>query len=619
MDPDKYFSGNLNDDFFSMWQESETDIQMSISGPSQRDLGGPSTGFQISFGGAGSAPYGSIDPEISTIPQPMILDDRVAQDKVMNELRWSDFITQYQFLCNSNKINLHDIIELYRNGIKLKQTNFTEEQKTILILAKKFIIDQMHLFYRKKTENEEFLLDLITRMKKIYPVLAVANAKEIGNLMVILNDILTGLDKFPKLSSIYLAEIQAMAASLDELKAQNNEPLTTSFRSINKILFPELKTKPAPQLNIPGLPPVGFDNTKYCNCWANSLLHLIITVPVYQKVYNSITSYFSGVGIGKKLQGVLMKYKECLSDQLTVPRHVSQNFREALSQLSKGKISASPYVQCDPHDAFMILLSIFQQIEPQHDLNLFCQIKKIKSYMPVGEPSFSDEDHKMMPENHCIEELESQASIDFELPQKQDIDFKILKQNFFNNPNASLSEPAYFQIADGIRHSFMTTEERQVFVKAPEQFMLTLKRFANTNTGLIKINTKTQIPLEIDFTSLETGEEKKHTYELVSMIEHIGDFQGGHYIHYQKFNNQWIKLNDARRELCSEEQIGNVLSGNSSNNGSSYLHFYVRKDVDKNVQLNPIDADHRIKRGRSSSTENELPPKKFKISDFLNF
>lgn len=385
----------------------------------------------------------------------------------------------------------------------------------------------------------------------------------------------------------------------------------------NKVGSKDLRTEEAPRLDIPGLPPVGFDNTGYCNCWANSLLHLIFSIPAYEKTYLEIAEYYSKskiseiAEIGEKLSNVSLIYYECLSKQLTVPKDVAQEFRLALSMLSAG-IPKSPYVQCDPHEALLLMLETYQEIckEKWKDNPIFSEIKVKERFIDVGGPSISTEIFKKMPLSKIIEETRFQAVLDFELPNQKDIDFETLKQNFFNNPEAKFSDPAIFQIGEGIINSFQKTEERQIFSKSPNQFLLSLKRFgvlimdkvdkepkSEKEVKMIKILTKTEVPLQLIMTPEETGEDRNYKYELVNFIVHIGSYEGGHYVHFRKLNNQWIMLNDANRALVSENEITQILSGKAGDESTSYLHFYIKTEVD----LNPSSFETE----KPSSEESE--------------
>lgn len=381
--------------------------------------------------------------------------------------------------------------------------------------------------------------------------------------------------------------------------------LSESVPLMQKIGNAELRANAAAPLNVPGAPPVGFDNTGYCNCWANALLQLIFSIPAYEKTYLEIADLYAKTGspedkeISEKLYNVFMIYHECAGRQLTVPRQVAQEFRLALNMLTP-LIPNSPYIQFDPHEALSLMLETYQRINTENWKKnpLFSELKVTQKFIDVGSPILSTQTYTSMPDNKTLEESRFQAILDFELPKQKTIDFGILRKNFFNNPQARLSDQAYFQIGDGIINAFKKTEEQQIFAKLPNFFLLSLKRFgfenkevikgdseftgnseAVQNVELFKIMTKTDIPLQIVLTPQETGQDKNRKYELTNFIVHQGGFRGGHYIHYRKYNGKWMMLNDAKRALISEEEIKNILAGNVAEDYTSYLHFYTKTDA----------------------------------------
>lgn len=557
------------------------------------------------------------------------------QNDLLKEVTWNEFTKIAEELYDAKEIRLNNLHDLYLKAHKFDNSAiYTEEEYEALQKANDFIIKQMYLLYSKDTENEKILIKLIHKTKRKYQELLPTDDAPVSedtkdHLRFILKSIIKGLTTFPNLYDTHHPEIETMLIGLDyrdtEMNSEMSKPSTNPVHSINTVVFSELQAKSAEPLDIPGLPPVGFANTA-SNCWANSLLHLIWAVPAYLKAYTALADIFSrrNLIISQKLKNVLTEYDECLAEQWTVPKEVSQEFREAISLMSKGKISDNPRHQCDPHDALMVLLSTYQELANTTDSTIFCKLQKTKAYIPLSEcePCVSKNAYTMMPEGNLIKETEFCASLDFELPQTGKITFNELKDNYFNNPNAILSDSAFFQVNNETKQSFRLIEERQKLTTIPEQFLITLKRFGTSEDGrLVKIYTNPEMPLTFDLNPIETEENKKQTYELVSFIEHSGNYEGGHYVHYQKINdNQWIRLDDGHRTLRSKIQIESILSGNICPESTSYLHFYVKNGnacTEKLSLENGVATDLTELNPGETTEDFEPKKKKIKVSDYL--
>lgn len=194
------------------------------------------------------------------------------------------------------------------------------------------------------------------------------------------------------------------------------------------------------------------------------------------------------------------------------------------------------------------------------------------------------------------------------------IDFETLKQNFFLNPNVSLASPEFYQVGGGeFKRLFKKENEQRIFSTIPEQFLLTLNRFEVSKLGCrAKVYTETEIPLQLILTPNETGKDI-NKYELVTIIEHIGNQEHGNFVHYQKFNNQWIMLKNVERSLLSEDEIKKVLSGNNGIENTSYLHFYVKtKELKKEIEMKE-DKIENLKRPRSNSNDESEKSKRSRV------
>jgi ubiquitin carboxyl-terminal hydrolase 8 len=93
--------------------------------------------------------------------------------------------------------------------------------------------------------------------------------------------------------------------------------------------------------------------------------------------------------------------------------------------------------------------------------------------------------------------------------------------------------------------------------KYPKYMTFHLKRFINLNGTYSKNNKIIEMPLTIKIND--------NQYELRSYVYHSGNINGGHYVDYTKFKNNYYLLNDSS---ISENNF------NSKNNG--YIFMYVK-------------------------------------------
>ncbi|PVH76016.1 ubiquitin carboxyl-terminal hydrolase-like protein [Cadophora sp. DSE1049] len=111
----------------------------------------------------------------------------------------------------------------------------------------------------------------------------------------------------------------------------------------------------------------------------------------------------------------------------------------------------------------------------------------------------------------------------------------------------------------------------------PNVLSLQLKRFKQSNGSASKIETKVSFPLKLDmypYTNRARGQDSKQnselargcTYELQSVVVHVGNLETGHYISYSRVGNQWFKFNDHNVTLASKSDVLN---------SEAFILFYV--------------------------------------------
>ena len=84
----------------------------------------------------------------------------------------------------------------------------------------------------------------------------------------------------------------------------------------------------------------------------------------------------------------------------------------------------------------------------------------------------------------------------------------------------------------------VTCEKSIIPMTSPKYLYINLKRFAYN----MKLNRKTKIQKLIDFD--EELEYNGKTYELISIINHLGGIRGGHYTSFNKLGEQWYTADD---------------------------------------------------------------------------
>jgi len=122
--------------------------------------------------------------------------------------------------------------------------------------------------------------------------------------------------------------------------------------------------------------------------------------------------------------------------------------------------------------------------------------------------------------------------------------------------------------------------KKQLSIKSlPNVLCIQLKRFKQNNGLASKIDTKVSFPLKLEMfpytnRARNTSEDAKDrnelarscTYDLQSVVVHVGNLETGHYVSYSRVGNQWFKFNDHNVTLASKSQVLNE---------QAFLLFYV--------------------------------------------
>ncbi|SZF03945.1 unnamed protein product [Blumeria hordei] len=110
----------------------------------------------------------------------------------------------------------------------------------------------------------------------------------------------------------------------------------------------------------------------------------------------------------------------------------------------------------------------------------------------------------------------------------------------------------------------------------PNVLCIQFKRFKQTSNGALKLSTNVSFPLKLEMLPYTNRSQEKAsrnsplalgcTYELQSVVVHVGELKKGHYVSYSRVGNQWFKFNDHKVTLAMKSE---VLSA------EAYMLFYV--------------------------------------------
>lgn len=388
------------------------------------------------------------------------------------------------------------------------------------------------------------------------------------------------------------------------------QEITNKIDKIQHAYHPFSSASPSPQHPTIQVPlPVGFSNFSANNCWLNSLMHLLLEEP-YLHIYTTIAKYHQYDNLGNPSHGqvllqVLDAYQNSLQSQTSIPTDLVKALRTALAAILQGQISStiSPNssIQEDSQEALSLILGHYEEIASirpelcQSYLNLPNSFKLLATKWVTfnGLPntkdnlfSIADQPLEMTqllidlpPENISRETKLEQIWMWFiNKPQQKELtvplNFEELLMNTIIKRNASEDDPFNKLMQDGQQYSLKPWWVCWQFEKAPEELVISLKRFTPFGKNSRPVLMPIQFTLDKNATHL--NEESVH-YGLDFFIVHTGSsMRGGHYIAYKKINDQWFELNDASRRFVNNQEIQAIL--NTQKPGyTSYLHRYKKQ------------------------------------------
>ncbi|KAL2151585.1 hypothetical protein VTH82DRAFT_6683 [Thermothelomyces myriococcoides] len=139
-------------------------------------------------------------------------------------------------------------------------------------------------------------------------------------------------------------------------------------------------------------------------------------------------------------------------------------------------------------------------------------------------------------------------------------------------------------------NSMQQARRHTTIKRLPNVLCIQLKRFEykqGRNERAAKIDTPVQFPLELNMlpytnrgrTISSNGHESSKenyelarscTYDLLSVVVHVGEIDTGHYVSYCRVGDQWFAFNDHRVELAQKSDVLN---------SKAYLLFYIVRSL----------------------------------------
>ncbi|KAI0474260.1 ubiquitin carboxyl-terminal hydrolase [Xylaria cf. heliscus] len=119
----------------------------------------------------------------------------------------------------------------------------------------------------------------------------------------------------------------------------------------------------------------------------------------------------------------------------------------------------------------------------------------------------------------------------------------------------------------------------------PNVLSVQLKRFefkqGSRDRAASKIRTKVQFPLQLNMLPYTTKGQSENgagsqelsrscIYDLLSVVEHVGEIDTGHYVSYCRVGDQWFSFNDHRVELAKKSDVLG---------SQAYLLFYIIRSL----------------------------------------
>jgi ubiquitin C-terminal hydrolase len=325
----------------------------------------------------------------------------------------------------------------------------------------------------------------------------------------------------------------------------------------------------------------GFKNLSN-NCWANSLLSMIVELPELREIYTIVAKYHAK-DAGKLLLSALEAYDAAFATEEPVPDSVSQGVREAFHFLFGGQgiiFSKDKSAQEDAHEALQVLMGEYDRItrEKKSTLSpLYTPLQTKRHYTPIAgtEQASINKNGSQLNADHTSVQTNQDYQVLIDLQGKTHLPFQELLSDFFKNSNVGNSDSSSYLLPNGNKQQFQLICESRQFAQVPREFMLVIKRFgADTYGNRFKITDPIMVQQTLILPPHATTKGCAIAYALDAFIVHSGGSKGGHYICYKKIQDKWVEINDGNVRFVLEAELNQILCGQKSGHFTSYLHHY---------------------------------------------
>lgn len=402
-------------------------------------------------------------------------------------------------------------------------------------------------------------------------------------------------------------KLNEMIARFSHIDSQPVKPLSISAMFSKPIVNPNHTTSVAKPVVVVSQPQprdfaTGFHNLG-ANCWANSLLSMVLCVPSLKQAYDAVADYYTKHSdnrhkqYGEKLKQAFVEYDAALARKQPVAAQVTQDVRLAFNHffgshnplINQEIFSKNKDVQEDTYEAMQMIVGRYEQILKEQNRfdpppALYCQLETKRLYQAEGSAfeanptKVSKGEYSQLRDDNSSAMSVTDYQILLDLHNKGHLSFPALLKDFFRSSSTEGSEPGTYLRNDGKLQKFKLTGETRQFTRVPDEFLLTIKRFgvSHLTGGTFKITAPVRINRIIALPSEALVNGARVAFELDAFIVHSGDISGGHYLNYKKINDRWLEVDNGGVRFVSDQEIDEILHGQKAATFTSYLHHYSR-------------------------------------------
>jgi ubiquitin C-terminal hydrolase len=374
----------------------------------------------------------------------------------------------------------------------------------------------------------------------------------------------------------------------------------------------------------------GIRNETGSDCFLISVLQTAARVPSFRHILlqtcELVAQYGETQEKKKSAMIISQHFLQLIEDQSTGRSSTqlsSKTVRECFKAL--GLCNASSGHE-DASEVLVRLFTLHDEISKHHpsirEISPPCQLKEIKRYEPTDylEPVHNTQVHRadqrivlttLNPRHNSslsyLDEMNARTFVEhtrllaLELPssfvdklaQFRDESLpsiarkekeKLLCIEFLSHffyESTTHDEPAlYFDKKAHQMRRYNPSEKIRCFNSPPEELTTSIRRFDPMGNKLshrersssAHHDREVRVPLQQSFTLDESIAHQRTTYELDSFIVHMGTTAAGHYISYQKIDDQWYCFNDSSVTRADDIEVKDALE-------RSYLQHYKKAVV----------------------------------------